>query len=408
MRTEIGEALTERHPRNLWNAEELTGLFDQARGNPNARHDLLTLARSIREGVFGDGHVTALRFEADEHSPTAVKPVRPRLTYLQTANSGTLQNVRAALNQLSVGPNHAATVQLVTNDSQIPNLRSFMATGVSTFIYDNSMDLRDAYGQSIAFKAFEWARASGFRNLGFRLDASIGFEQLLRSASELSNFIVEELGLRPHTLLLSGLPIEAGEDIDTARIAIALLRLSHPYSLLAVEISPTNSLSNGYIDAGANVLAADLNEGVFGSGEELLRLPEIETELRHLYFRALPSVDSSGGLISEFRTKATKTYMLVRRPAASVKLGNNSHAGLFPSKDPETVVLVEGQLRIESRHPRRHEPEVVLITASMKHPAKLTVPRDLYHEVVAERDSILIEFSSLTEDTTDSFPWMDA
>jgi hypothetical protein len=221
---------------------------------------------------------------------------------------------------------------------------------------------------------------------------------------------MEELGVHPHTISVRRDPDKSyGGTVDGSRdpflLQIALLRLTHQSSNIAVPADGKSDPLLWQLNVGANLVGGHVPPAATTENHRFVTNVDIEPELRELSYRRLTSIDDAGGLISEFRTKPTETYMLVRRPAGLGALGNNLHRGLYRSKDPETVILIQGSLSITSRHPDRPEPTVVVITSTPQAPHKLTIPRNVYHEVIAEVDSLLIEFSSVAEDTTDSFPW---
>ncbi|SCL30770.1 hypothetical protein [Micromonospora inyonensis] len=410
MRTATGERLNQRERHCLWSPDELVEVYEDALGDPEIWDDVLDAARRARRDGFGNtvGRASSVasvgpddRLDAPAGQPTA---------YFEVLDDVDTARQVALLAQLRQELGESAILAAVPAQYDLEALRSLRRAGADACV------CKDHNGQTApaALKALLDAQnaafAAGFTRLG--LTATIGANAARQLASVLlqSNHLMEELGLHPHTIAVRRDPGEpqagvANGSRDPFLLQIALLRLAHPYSNIMVPAHGEAELLLRQLDVGANLVAGGVPSAATAEGYRVVATVDIEPELRELSYRRLPSMDHAGGLISEFRTKPTETYMLVRRPASPKALGNNLHRGLYRSKDPETVILVEGSLAITSRHPDRPEPTVVVITSTPQAPHKLTVPRNVYHEVVAEADSLLIEFSSVAEDTTDSFPW---
>jgi hypothetical protein len=401
-RTAIGEMLTQRERRCLWSPDELVAVYEDALDDSEIWDDVLDAARRVRRDCFANA--VGSSDTVTSAGPALRLDAPGGLAYLEVLGDGGTTRQVATIAQQRQELAGGTILAAVPEQHDVETLRSLRQAGADVCVC--SAPSGSAALQSL-LDTQNAAVAAGFTRLG--LTAAIGADARRQLAFVLlqSNHVMEELGLHPHTIAvrrdLDGPQGGAAAGPrDPFLLQLALLRLAHPSSniLVAGEGEP-----NLLLDVGANLVRGPVPRAVTAEGYQFVADTDIEPGLRELSYRRLASVADAGGLISEFRAKRTETYMLVRRPAGPGSLGNNLHRGLYRSKDPETVILIEGTLSITSRHPDQPEPMVTVISSTPQAPHKLTVPRNVYHEVVAEQDSLLIEFSSVAEDTTDSFPW---
>jgi hypothetical protein len=411
MKTPVGEMLNERERRCLWSPDELAALYDDALGNYEIWDDVLDAARATRRVGFADTVGQSETLSSVGSAPRLGAPTDQPIAYLEVLGDGGTARQVALLAQLRQQLEGSTILAAVPEQLDLETLRSLRRAGADVCVCGGRSETTEPVALQSLLDAQNAAFAAGFTRLG--LTATIGADARSQLAFVLlqSNHLMEELGLHPHTIAVrrdpSGPPagVAAGLLRDPFPLQIALLRVAHPYSNIEILADTEPDLILRQLDIGANLVRGPVPPTAATEGFRFVAEADIEPGLRELSYRRLASMDHAGGLISEFRTKSTQTYMLVRRPAGPGALGNNLHRGLYRSKDPETVVLIEGSLSITSRHPDRPEPMVAVITSTPQAPHKLTIPRNVYHEVVAKADSLLIEFSSHAEDTTDSFPW---
>lgn len=216
-------------------------------------------------------------------------------------------------------------------------------------------------------------------------------------------------------------------------LQVAICRIAFPHSYIMLSTREDMDMLLRMIDAGANLINAEASTAPGGYtdatidqeeqfGHYSYQLDEVmalllkkghrpvckmdkEVQISTVHQRRLLEIDHQGGAIAEFNTKPTQRYMLVKRPAdQNVTLGNNYHKGEFASKSPETVILINGMLRISSHNVRTGQSSE-LIVETHQAPIKITVPAYVYHEVSVLKDAQLLEFSSMREDTIDSYPF---
>lgn len=411
MKTAVGEMLNQRERRCLWSPGELAALYDDALGDYEIWDDVLDAARRARRAGFADTVGQSGTVSSAGPAPLLDAPTDHPVAYLEVLGDGGTTRQVALLAQLSQELKGNTIVAAVPEQRDLETLRSLRRAGAEVCVCGDRSRLADPPELRSLLDAQNAASAAGFTRLG--LTATIGADARRQLAFVLlqSNHLMEELGLHPHTIAVRRDPggpqggVAAGLSRDPFLLQIALLRVAHPDSNIEILADTEADLILRQLDVGANLVGGAVPPAAATEGYRFVADADIEPELRELSYRRLAGMADAGGLISEFRTKSTETYMLVRRPAGPGALGNNLHRGLYRSKDPETVVLIEGSLSITSRHPGRPEPVVTVITSTPRAPHKLTIPRNVYHEVVAKTDSLLIEFSSHAEDTTDSFPW---
>ena len=354
MRTATGEMLNQRERHCLWSPDELVEVYEDALGDPEIWDDVLEAARRARRDGFGNtvgraGSVASVgpddRLDVPAGQPTAYFEV---IDDVDTAPPGGLAGPAAAGTGKERDPRRRP-------GAVRPGSAALPASGRR-----RRVRLRRPQRADRASRAEGAARRSE-RGVRGRVHPSRPDHHHRRQrraplASVLlqSNHLMEELGLHPHTIAVRRDPGEPQAGVaygsrDPFLLQIALLRLAHPYSNIVVPAHGEADLLLRQLDVGANLVAGGVPSAATTEGYRVAATVDIEPELRELSYRRLPSMDHAGGLISEFRTKPTETYMLVRRPAGPKALGNNLHRGLYRSKDPETVILVEGSLSITSR-----------------------------------------------------------
>lgn len=214
-------------------------------------------------------------------------------------------------------------------------------------------------------------------------------------------------------------------------LQVALCRIAFPQSYIMLSTREDMNMLIRMIDAGANLINAEASTSPGGYTDAAIdneeqfhhfsyQIDEVisllsnkghrpvckmdkDVRVSAIHQRRLLEIDHQGGTITEFNTKPTRQYMLVKRPADhNVVLGNNYHKGEFESKNPETVILINGSLRIHSHHVQTGQSNELIVEAHQA-PIKITVPSYVYHEVSVLKDAQLLEFSSLRDDTIDSY-----
>lgn len=104
------------------------------------------------------------------------------------------------------------------------------------------------------------------------------------------------------------------------------------------------------------------------------------------------------GFTAEYEhTHAGKELILFRK--AGTVSGRHYHKGISKAKDPEILILLNGTCRLNWKHIDEAELQTQLIEG----PAKLTIPKLIWHEVVAETDCVFVECNSIEEHVADTF-----
>lgn len=92
------------------------------------------------------------------------------------------------------------------------------------------------------------------------------------------------------------------------------------------------------------------------------------------------------GVSYDFSTRKSGYFIFIHRKKGTVS-GNHYHKGTMVSKSPEIIYLVSGNAKLTVRDIRNNEEEVYSLTEA----TKIEIPPNIYHEVLAETDIILME-----------------
>lgn len=117
----------------------------------------------------------------------------------------------------------------------------------------------------------------------------------------------------------------------------------------------------------------------------------------------LPKVaEDERGPTHYFNTDRSRQFVCGFRKAGSVS-AKHYHKGGSPGKNPEVLVLFQGEITLnwfDVRNPDHKGTEHV------KAPALVTVYPWAWHEVIAETDMIFLEQNTLEDGKTDTF-WLE-
>lgn len=108
------------------------------------------------------------------------------------------------------------------------------------------------------------------------------------------------------------------------------------------------------------------------------------------------AVDERGAL-HYFSTNRTGEFLLVYRNAGSVS-GQHYHKGISPGKNPEDMLLVQGNATLHWKNLQTKEEAIVAIAA----PTRVMIPANIWHELTAVSDIVFIELNSLADGSEDT------
>ena len=109
------------------------------------------------------------------------------------------------------------------------------------------------------------------------------------------------------------------------------------------------------------------------------------------------AIDERGAL-HYFSTDRTGEFLLVYRNAGTIS-GQHYHKGKSPGKNPEEMLLVQGNIHMEWKNLLTEEKGNLTIEA----PSRVIIEANVWHEVKALTDIIFIELNSLAEGSEDTY-----
>lgn len=109
--------------------------------------------------------------------------------------------------------------------------------------------------------------------------------------------------------------------------------------------------------------------------------------------------DSRGTTFGLPAYNRTGEYILAYRVAGSVS-GRHYHTGISAHKDPEILYLVSGSLQLNYRE--LSEVWQVQRTLEINAPARITIEKNTWHEVIALSDIVFLELNSLQDGDHDT------
>jgi len=112
---------------------------------------------------------------------------------------------------------------------------------------------------------------------------------------------------------------------------------------------------------------------------------------------SVKAVDERGSL-HYFTTDRTGEFLLVYRNAGSIS-GQHFHKGISKGKNPEEMLLVQGSLTLNWKDLQNQASG----TLHIKAPSKVTIPANIWHEVIAITDIVFVELNSLSDGSEDTF-----
>jgi dTDP-4-dehydrorhamnose 3,5-epimerase-like enzyme len=109
------------------------------------------------------------------------------------------------------------------------------------------------------------------------------------------------------------------------------------------------------------------------------------------------AVDERGAL-HYFSTDRTGEFLLVYRNAGTIS-GQHFHKGISKGKNPEEMLLVQGEITLNWKDIQTQENG----TMNIKAPSRVIIPASIWHEVKALTDIVFIELNSLKDGSEDTY-----
>jgi dTDP-4-dehydrorhamnose 3,5-epimerase-like enzyme len=105
------------------------------------------------------------------------------------------------------------------------------------------------------------------------------------------------------------------------------------------------------------------------------------------------------GATHYFDTDRTGQFIIAYRKTGSIS-GRHYHKGTAPTKNPEQLILMQGEATVNWFDVRLEEIKGVV---KVKAPAKITIKPWAWHEVIADTDIVMFELNGLEDAKDDTF-----
>jgi len=103
--------------------------------------------------------------------------------------------------------------------------------------------------------------------------------------------------------------------------------------------------------------------------------------------------DNEKGRTFEFTNRDTEKLLLIKRKKGTIS-GGHYHTGKNPMKDPETILIIDGEMEIIFRNVRTSEEMIEVYTR----PMLFKISPYIYHKIKALTDVIFIDMNSIKDD----------
>ncbi|MCT4617550.1 MAG: hypothetical protein N4A38_05075 [Candidatus Gracilibacteria bacterium] len=101
--------------------------------------------------------------------------------------------------------------------------------------------------------------------------------------------------------------------------------------------------------------------------------------------------------ILDFSSGDRNDFMLIKQNAGTVS-GKHYHNGIEKNKNPEITLVISGKFELFCRDIKTQEEEKFLVTEN----TKISIYPEIYHEVRAISDIILLEYVSMAQAKNDT------
>jgi dTDP-4-dehydrorhamnose 3,5-epimerase-like enzyme len=103
------------------------------------------------------------------------------------------------------------------------------------------------------------------------------------------------------------------------------------------------------------------------------------------------------GSLHYFNTDRSGEFLLVYRHVGAVS-GQHYHTGTSAYKNPEDMLLVQGQLMLKWKDLNSLEEGEIMVEA----PSRVLIPAGIWHQTTAITDIIFVELNSLADGSEDT------
>lgn len=107
--------------------------------------------------------------------------------------------------------------------------------------------------------------------------------------------------------------------------------------------------------------------------------------------------ENDSGATFTLETRPTSGYIFAQRKAGS-KSGNHYHEGVSATKDPEIILLTNGEVHLYAKNLLDGEEMEKTVNA----PARIEIGKNILHTLTAISDITFLEFNSIEEHKNDT------
>ncbi|NCW12468.1 MAG: hypothetical protein EBV82_04740 [Chitinophagia bacterium] len=111
----------------------------------------------------------------------------------------------------------------------------------------------------------------------------------------------------------------------------------------------------------------------------------------------LKATDERGAL-HHFNTDRTGEFLVVYRNEGAIS-GQHYHKGISAYKNPEDLILMQGEMMLLWKDLETDEEGEVLVKA----PSRVLIPAGIWHQTTAQTDIVFIELNSLKDGSEDTY-----
>lgn len=108
-------------------------------------------------------------------------------------------------------------------------------------------------------------------------------------------------------------------------------------------------------------------------------------------------INDERGDVFGFATRPATDFLLIRRKKATIS-GEHYHEGKVSEKNPETLILLEGEIELYTKDLKTGEETRQMVSE----PSMIEMFPNVWHEVKALTDIIFIELNSLEQHKKDT------
>ncbi len=107
--------------------------------------------------------------------------------------------------------------------------------------------------------------------------------------------------------------------------------------------------------------------------------------------------ENEKGTVFEFDNRDSKKFLLIKRKKGTVS-GEHYHTGKNPFKNPETLIILEGEVEVYFKNIYTQEAFRKVYT----NPVMFKLAPFIYHEIIACTDIVMLDMNGITSDVDDT------